>query len=92
MTELFTRPFLTAAITVLVGVLTYLHVIPAGAADGYIGEIVTGILAAITGRAAFVTWLASKAGVVSPPPVVEPAPDVPDDFERPSVDERFDLR
>lgn len=64
MNALLTRPMLTAALTLIAGGLTYFGVIPAGAADLYVGEAVTGILAALTSRAAFVAWLASKAASI----------------------------
>jgi hypothetical protein len=61
MNALLNRGFLTAAATVVAGVLTYAGVIPSGSADSYIGEIVTGALAAAAGREAFLAYLARRA-------------------------------
>lgn len=65
MNALLTRPFLTALATVIVGLLTYFHVIPAGAADAYVGEAITAVLAAVSGRAAWNAYVAAKLASVA---------------------------
>lgn len=65
MNALLNRPYLTALLALISATLTALHVIPTALSDAYVGEIVTAILAAASGRGALVAYLAKKAASVA---------------------------
>lgn len=64
--NLLNRPFLSAALFVLSALLTYFGVIPQPLSDAYIGEIVTAILAAVSGGASWRAYVASKIAAFDP--------------------------
>lgn len=51
--NLFTRPFLTSALTLVSGLATYFGVIPTALSDAYIGEAVTSILGIVAAVGAY---------------------------------------
>lgn len=61
MNPLLNRAFIAAGLTVLSGILTYFHVLPAGAAEHYLGEATTIVFAVATGDYALAARTAAAA-------------------------------